>query len=314
MNRNIFNQNNGYFYPKFKYISYLPNNGICSHVVLSERAKAGIMSEVMLNNEVETGGVLLGYIKNSIWYVVECIDPGIRTSNTIDRFSWDHNYVNHLFERVRNLYEVPLSILGFWHRHPGSMDVFSDRDMGTIAEHLALMPKTGLITMLVNIDPDFRMTFYHAYNDGLMKVGYDIGDEYFPEAALQWLSEENLTEKISNNGRIKPKFAYNRIVPVDCCDVEPKKEECEKKRTAFPSREEGKSFRESESGSESKEYAEKIEELICEQNMMIESLGTIRLSCQNCEQNIYALRKCIEDIGESLISLVEKTQALSKKI
>lgn len=310
MKTNIFNQSYGY-YPRFRYIPYLPNNGICSHVILSERAKAGIMSEVMLNNEVETGGVLLGYIKNSIWYVVECIDPGIRTNNTIDRFSWDQNYVNHLFERVRNLYEVPLSILGFWHRHPGSMDVFSGDDMATIANHLVAMSKTGLLTMLVNIDPDFRMTFYHAYNDGLMKVGYDIGDEYFPEAALQWLSEENLTEEISNNGRIKPKFAYNRIVHLSCCDVEIENKDFEKKNHLFITKRKNY-FQKSESCSESKEYSKQIDELLCEQNMMIESMNMIRLSCQNYEQNICALRKCIEDIGESLSSLVEKTQALNK--
>ena len=301
------------YYPKFNYVPYMPNNGICSHVVLSERAKAGIMSEVMLNNEVETGGVLLGYIKNSIWYVVECIDPGIRTNNTVNRFSWDQNYVNHLFERVRNLYEIPLSILGFWHRHPGSMDVFSMDDMETIANHLASMSKTGLLTMLVNVDPDFRMTFYHAYNDGLMKVGYDIGDEYFPEAAMQWLSEENLTEEISNNGRIKPRFAYNRIVSLNCCDVENDNKDF-KKNNSLPVEKRRNSFQESESASESKEYSKQIDELICEQNMMIESLDMIRLSCQNYEQNICALRRCIEDIGESLTLLVEKTQALNKEI
>ena len=206
-----------YGYPDFRYIPYVPNS-VCSHIVLSERAKAGILSEVMLNDEVETGGVLLGYIKNSVWYIVECIDPGMRTRNTVYNFNWDEDYVNHLFGRVRYLYDVPLSILGFWHRHPGSMDYFSSEDKGTIYEHLQDVKKTGLLSMLVNIDPDFRMTFYHAYN-GLMKVGYDIGDEYFPEASLKWVSEKELTANVSNNGYIKPGFAYNRIVPLEACDV-----------------------------------------------------------------------------------------------
>ncbi len=202
----------------FRYIDYVPNNTLCSHVVISQRAKAGIISEVILNNSVETGGVFLGYIKNSVWYVVECLDPGISTKNTTYRFSWDADYVNHLFHRVRNLYNVPLSILGFWHRHPDSMDFFSDEDKGTIDEHLKSMQDTGLLSMLVNIDPDFRMTFYHVNGDHLMKVGYDIGDEYFPDAAFQFVSEYNFTAAISNRGNIKPGLAYNRIVPLSDCE------------------------------------------------------------------------------------------------
>ena len=310
MKRNSNNSFYGYYYPRFKYIPYLPDNGICSHVVLSERAKAGIMSEVILNNEVETGGVLLGYIKNSIWYVVECLDPGIRTNNTVDRFSWDRTYVNHLFERVRNLYEVPLSILGFWHRHPGSMDVFSADDMGTIGEHLASMPRTGLITMLVNVDPDFRMTFYHAFDDELMKVGYDIGDEYFPEAAMQWLSEENLTEEISNNGKIKPSFAYNRIVPLDYCDVELENGKVQKKKTTFPSKEGRNCYQESGSGSKREEYDKRIEEILFEQSMITERIDMISLSCQNYDKTLNALKKSIEGIEEILLSLAASTEAL----
>ena len=117
---------------RLQYLDYGQNKDRCLHVVLSDRAYASILSEVMKNGDNETGGVLLGTIYKNIWYVVESVDPGLVTTNTQDFFRWDAEYVNHLLDKLCPIYRFMISIVGFWHRHPGSMDFFSFTDENTI--------------------------------------------------------------------------------------------------------------------------------------------------------------------------------------
>ena len=161
------------------------------HVVLSDKAYLSIISDVLRRNTTETGGLFLGRIHKKIWYVVDVIDEGIQTENYQTFFSWDTQYVNHLAVRISTLYKEPLTILGFWHRHPQSYDRFSRQDEQTIQSHLQ-DAKFGLISMLVNVDPDLRMTFYWCHDMRIMETKYDIGDEYFAPEFLQFAKPEEL--------------------------------------------------------------------------------------------------------------------------
>ena len=62
---------------------------------------------------------------------------------------------------------------------------------------------------------------------------------------------------------------------------------------------------------ENEECAKRIEKLLCEQKMMVERMNTVSLSCQNYVQVLYAMRKSIKEISESLILLVNETKALN---
>ena len=161
------------------------------HVVLSDKAYISIISDVLRRSSTETGGVFLGRIYKKIWYVVDVVDEGIQTQNYRDYFSWDTQYVNHLAERIGALYKEPLTILGFWHRHPQSLDRFSQQDEQTIQSHLR-DAKQGLISMLVNVDPELRMTFYWCHDTRIMPTRYDVGDEYFIPELLQLVKPEEL--------------------------------------------------------------------------------------------------------------------------
>ena len=136
----------------------------CQMVVFSNKAYNAIIRESFDKDPVETGGILLGHIlDNGVWIVMEVLPPGIKCIFERAYFEYDDAFVNYLAQSVANQYKIPLELLGLWHRHPGSMDVFSSTDDGTNTT-FALQNPSGVISGLVNIDPQFRLTMYHMEN------------------------------------------------------------------------------------------------------------------------------------------------------
>jgi len=159
----------------------------CRQVVFSSQAYLSIISETYSFRDVETGGIFLGTIENSIWYVVEIIDPGYQ--GAIRRsayFEYDVNYVTHLANVRKKIYKNELILLGLWHRHPGSFDKFSHTDDETNLR-FAKLNDLGSISALVNLDPDFRLTVYHVHQDlrysRIQNVEY--GDSHIPNRLLE---------------------------------------------------------------------------------------------------------------------------------
>ena len=165
----------------------------CQLVVFSNRAYNAIIRESFHKDPVETGGILLGHIlDNGVWIVMEVLPPGIKCIFERAYFEYDDAFVNYLAQSVANQYETPLDLLGLWHRHPGSMDVFSSTDDGTNKMFAQLNPN-GVISGLVNIDPRFRLTIYHLGHTGAglsgrpmyKRVEIEVGDDIIPEEYFQ---------------------------------------------------------------------------------------------------------------------------------
>lgn len=167
-------------------------------VVFSHRAYASIMAETTEKIKTETGGLFLGAVEGDTWFVVEAIDPGPKSVFEIAYFEYDKNYTQHLINKIANLYEEKLSLIGLWHRHPGSFDVFSSTDNGTNAKY-AQMRKCGAISALVNIDPKFRLTMYHvAQPCKYTKISYSVGDEFIPDKFLKLKTSERFIKMMDN--------------------------------------------------------------------------------------------------------------------
>lgn len=163
----------------------------CQIVVFSNKAYNAIIRESFDKDPVETGGILLGHIlDNGVWIVMEVLPPGIKCIFERAYFEYDDAFVNYLAQSVANQYKIPLELLGLWHRHPGSMDVFSSTDDGTNTT-FALQSPSGVISGLVNIDPQFRLTMYHMDNPREVmrqyarpiyeRVEIEVGDDIIPE-------------------------------------------------------------------------------------------------------------------------------------
>lgn len=173
----------------------------CQLVVFSNKAYNAIIRESFDKDPVETGGILLGHIlDNGVWIVMEVLPPGINSIFEYAYFEYDEAFVNYLAQSVANQYKRPLDLLGLWHRHPGSMDYFSTTDDGTNAT-FARQNSVGVISGLVNIDPQFRLTMYHMDRPAGRLMGrpyyetvdVEVGDDIIPEEyfELRYYDGEN---------------------------------------------------------------------------------------------------------------------------
>lgn len=154
-------------------------------VVFSNRAYASILAETTEKIKTETGGLFLGTVEDDVWYVIEAIDPGPKSIFEVAYFEYDQQYTQHLINKIANLYNHKLALIGLWHRHPGSMDFFSSTDDGTNSKYAALNDK-GAISALVNIDPKFRLTVYQVDKPcRYSRIEYDVGDHLIPDRYLE---------------------------------------------------------------------------------------------------------------------------------
>lgn len=161
----------------------------CQLIVFSNKAYNAIIRESFDKDPVETGGILLGHIlDNGVWIVMEVLPPGKNSIFQYAYFEYDQAFVNYLAQSVANQYKRPLDLLGLWHRHPGSMDVFSSTDDDTNTTYAKQNP-AGVISGLVNIDPKFRLTMYHMDTPTHQLIGrpnynvvdVEVGDDIIPK-------------------------------------------------------------------------------------------------------------------------------------
>ena len=199
-------------------------------VVFSDRAFAAIMAETTEKIKTETGGLFLGSFEDGIWYVIEAIDPGPKSIFEVAYFEYDQQYTQHLINKIANLYDKRLTLIGLWHRHPGSFDQFSSTDDGTNSKY-ARMRKEGAISALVNIDPEFRLTMYHVDQPCRYSViEYDVGNHLIPDEMLRYKSPEKFANlmagiisdeykdfhpSVSLNGFLKSVLPYMKHIKIN---------------------------------------------------------------------------------------------------
>ena len=154
-------------------------------IVFSNRAYNAIVSESIDKTNSETGGVFLGCYENEIWYVIETISPGPKAIFRESYFEYDQQDTERQINKIAQNYQADLTLIGVWHKHPGSLDEFSSTDGETNSAY-AKLSTDGAISVLVNIDPDFRMTPYHvAWPLEYTKIDYKVGDDLIPEYLLR---------------------------------------------------------------------------------------------------------------------------------
>ena len=180
-------------------------------VVFSDRAYASVMAETTEKIQTETGGLFLGTVVNDTWYIIEAIDPGPKSIFEVAYFEYDKNYTQHLINKIANLYDEKLSLIGLWHRHPGSFDIFSTTDNGTNSKYAA-MRECGAISGLVNIDPKFRFTMYHVARPcKYTKITYVVGSHLIPEKFLKLKTPKRYEEIMDN--LLNPKSENEDLSP-----------------------------------------------------------------------------------------------------
>ncbi|MDR2774710.1 MAG: Mov34/MPN/PAD-1 family protein [Tannerella sp.] len=184
-------------------------------VVFSNKAYNAIISESFAKHPLETGGILLGYLlDNGIWVVMEVIPPGKNSIFQSAYFEYDTEFVDYVANSVSSQYKTELNLLGLWHRHPGSMDVFSSMDDTTNREY-ALLNQAGAISGLVNIDPVFRLTMYHvSLPFSYQKMEVAVGDDLIPPDFfnLKYYPEQGINPSLPEKAMKKQKIKRQSVI------------------------------------------------------------------------------------------------------
>lgn len=172
-------------------------------IVLSSRAYLQILSETAEKADTETGGILLGCVEEDVFYVIEAIDPGPNSIFQPAYFEYDQPYTEHLINKVARLYQHRLYLVGLWHRHPGSLDVFSATDGETNRKYAGLH-RHGALSFLVNVDPTFRLTAYHVQQPlTYTRVFFEVSDELIPESIRAMKDHAALEDRIRVGARLQ---------------------------------------------------------------------------------------------------------------
>ncbi len=187
--------------PLFQYVPFDENNPHCAMVVLSARAYADIIAEAAANGPNETGLAMIGKKVGKVWFVYDCIPGGQNAHRSKYAFSMDVPMVNYLMQYTARRYKFKAMLVGFEHQHPESYDQYSITDFAAFRDNLKNAP-LGLITGLVNKDPDFRIAFHYVRGNTLMPIPYLHGDEYFPKGLMDLADPEALAAQSGFSMRI----------------------------------------------------------------------------------------------------------------
>ena len=153
-------------------------------VVFSDSAFQAVVYEATEKKNVETGGIFLGCFENETWYVVETIEPGPKAIFQETYFEYDQQHAEYQINQAAQKYQAELTLIGNWHKHMGSSNVFSSTDDNTNSEYVKLSVD-GAISVLANTDPDFCLTPFHVARPlKYTRIEYKVGDEFVPEHLL----------------------------------------------------------------------------------------------------------------------------------
>lgn len=98
----------------------------------------------------ETGGIFLGTYEHQVWNILESVFPGPEAKHESASFQCDDAYTNYEVNKLANLYDQEVRILGLWHSHITSSP-FSLQDRETNHSFAALNPY-GAISMLIDAE------------------------------------------------------------------------------------------------------------------------------------------------------------------
>ena len=140
-------------------------------IVFSKKAYDYLKYELSSYPESETGGIFLGYVSDDKWSVIETIFPGPNAQHKSAMFDCDNEYVNYEVNKIANMYNKTLCVLGLWHSHIRSSPL-SLQDIKT-NNLFASLNSFGAISLLIDIEKQ-SYTFYIIGHDGEYSQENDI--------------------------------------------------------------------------------------------------------------------------------------------
>lgn len=91
-----------------------------------------ILKEVKMHYPLETGGMLLGYLEDKNYYIMDLIDCGPDAVHKCDYFLPDGKYQQPILEQKYYKSNGKITFLGDWHSHPDGDSYLSKLDKKTL--------------------------------------------------------------------------------------------------------------------------------------------------------------------------------------
>jgi len=108
---------------------------------ITKHAHQQIIEESRKSFGIETGGILIGDLEQK--FIFEAGGPGPKAKKAAAHFSPDVKHDQALLDRAKKEYGDSAAFLGYWHRHPGSLDQPSGGDLAQARELLRKFKKGG---------------------------------------------------------------------------------------------------------------------------------------------------------------------------
>ena len=126
----------------------------CKSVTMGKRVLTTLLAEAYANGDNETGGPFFGHIEtDGNWYIVETTGPGFDALHTPTNHEMNSRFVNYQYRALSRIYANELTLVGFWHRHPGSFNRFSGLD-DQVNKSYAEVIGNGTVSILLNFAAD----------------------------------------------------------------------------------------------------------------------------------------------------------------
>ena len=137
---------------------------------MTQRALRIMEAELARYPDDETGGILLGYIREKDIWVVEAIDGGMAAVRKPHTFRYDTAYVTHVANLLAVGYTPPLEMVGLWHKHTQDLPdryPFSAADEELHRQLLQITGKAGVsILFQKNMAGEYTMRTYQILPSG----------------------------------------------------------------------------------------------------------------------------------------------------
>ena len=157
-------------------------------VVYSKRSFVSMVleSEYYTNMGKETGGVLLGQIRDNIYYVLESILPGFLAHHKSGSFKYDNDFVDYTATHLSSIYNVPLEVVGVWHTHINAPSVFSPADQMLNEKFLTMSVDNRVLSVIITESSERMINCFDVSKTGTQAINYKVDDSLIPYEFRQY--------------------------------------------------------------------------------------------------------------------------------
>jgi hypothetical protein len=159
------------------------NMGMCR---ISNRAFAGMLSDLERYPDDETGGFLIGTENKDTFWIVEVVDAGLNAVHEVGKLTCDMDSIKHMIMSIVGLYESDMQVIGVWHKHNNKCNPpFSTEDM-ELHERLFCEYGRDILSILFQKDSleggYILRVFRYGENQNLTEEDFEVMDitQYFP--------------------------------------------------------------------------------------------------------------------------------------